>query len=166
MEYQYSNSLQINNMDYWSLVHMLMNQITPENRKLVLERLMEMNNQLMVSDLTRSSILNSRKKDVSEVKHPSLDFLNDQGKNPLPMNIPFNANNQYTPNSYQTNSVPNNYNKHQYKIDNEIDLDDIIEEIQSVDPLDEKLHYIKKLYTKIITEKRKRRKEREKKNNY
>ncbi len=179
MDYQYMNTFQINTMDYWSLVYMLMNQSTPEIRKLVLERLTEMNNQLLGSDLSRLSTLNSRKKDTSEIPHPSLDFANSQGKNPLPIHIPINSTNPNTnfipdrPNQYSTNSYQNKipttrpeaniYDKHQYDVCSEIDLDDIIEEIRGSDPLDDKLAHIKKLYGKILTDKRRRRKERENK---
>lgn len=53
MDYHYvnsnSNTDQINMMDYWSLVNMLMTQITPDVRKKILERLVEMNNTLIMS---------------------------------------------------------------------------------------------------------------------
>jgi hypothetical protein len=171
-------------MDYWTLVQMLMNQITPEIRKLVLEKLTEMNNHLIIkpsvhsqSDLSRSSVLNSRKKDVLEIQHPSLDFLNTTASIPIPLNMPINANNQFTMNSYpnqmasinmyslnQTNEIApsaNNY-KNNYDIDSQIDLDDIVnEDHEQSDSLDEKLARIKKLYTKIINDKRRRRRERE-----
>ena len=173
MDYQYMNTNQISNLDYWSLVNMLMIQITADTRKQILDRLTEMNNQLLIGmkpqiqpDLARSSMLNSRKKDVSEIQHPSLDRIN-----PLPLNgIPMNNNNQFSMNnSYQIPQMMmpiNNYsntNKYitQQKNDSEceIDIDDIINEIHNTpDELDEKLARIKNLHTKIIADKRRRRK--------
>lgn len=188
MDYQYTGLNQINTLDYWSLVNMLMTQITPEIRKQILVRLMEMNDQLMPNhqkiqpDLARASVLNSRKKDLTESQHPALDRLNYKGQNPVPIGIPMNANNQYgannqyNPNPYQINSnngigsAPmNNFStKNQISrkdSNNEIDLDDIINDIHSdQDNLDEKLSKIKTLHTKIITDKRRRRKEKESKN--
>lgn len=188
MEYQYMNINQINNMDYWSLVGMLMNQISPETRKLILEKLTEMNNQLLIGnhskiqqDLARMGILNSRKKDVSENKHPSMDILN-KGKSPIPLVMPTNYNNQFALNPYQMSGITNmtqlnpmtpmplnnfSFPKHNSKKNKhitEIDLDDIINDIhEESDDLDEKLARIKALHTKIIADKKRRRKEREKK---
>ena len=220
------NTIQINNSDYWTLVNMLMNQITPDVRKLILDRLTEMNNQLIIGtssqtllsgnkinsvsegnqlpirsdawqiqpDLARSSVMNSRKKDISEMQHPSLDFLNTKGQNPLPlqfnmnsyqmpvmdqtlytsdrstistrqMTLPCQSRNLNTPGTREQ-ALPKNKKQYNAQIDNEytneIDLDDIIEEIHNEpDELDEKLMRIKKLYAKIITDKRRRKKERE-----
>lgn len=163
MDYQYLNPMQLHTMDYWSLVNMLTSQITPETRKMILDKLSEMNNQLLMGmnmnsiqpDLARSSMLNSRKKDLSETQHPSFDHLNYKGPNPLPLNVPINGNNHFTMTSYH--SQVSNAN-------NEINLDEIIDDAQEIpDPLDMKLAYIKKLHTKIVAEKRKRRKEKERK---
>ena len=178
MDYQYMNTNQISNLDYWSLVNMLMIQITPDVRKQILDQLTEMNNQLLIgmkpqiqSDLARSSIHSSRKKDVSEIQHPSLDRIN-----PLPLNnIPISSNNQFAMNnSYQMPQMImpiNNYsNSNQYNTQQqndsecEIDIDDIIDEIHNTpDELDEKLARIKNLHAKIISDKRRRRKERDNK---
>lgn len=49
MDYQYMYMNQIKTMDYWSLVNTLLTQITPQIRKCILDRLMEMNNQLMIA---------------------------------------------------------------------------------------------------------------------
>lgn len=212
MDYQYMNTIQISNLDYWTLVNMLMNQITPETRKKILERLTEMNNQLMIGscdaetrpiamqqstastaqllgsswqassqiqpDLARSSMLNPRKIDATEIQHPSIDHLNYKGANPLPLNIPINNNQFNVSNPYHAMTpniamgqipqmvMPINCNVGQQRnnITHEIDLDDIIDELHGVpDELDEKLAKIKKLHTKIITEKRRRRKERDNK---
>ena len=188
MDYQYINTNQISNMDYWSLANMLLTQINVETRKQILERLTEMNNQLIMGmgvqiqpDLARPSMLNSRKKDVSEVQHPAMDRLNyklpvqesqhsmQRSSNPVPINIPINStSSQFNMNnSYQ---MPlNNYNQYSTSSQNkelqpEIDLDDIIDEITNEsDELDNKLAKIKQLHTKIIADKRRRRRERENK---
>ena len=100
----------IKNMDYWSLVNMLLTPITPEARNFILERLLEMNNQLLQPKLDK----NFSKK---------TETLNKE---------------------------------------REINLDDIINENSDEhDELDKKLNKIKKLYTKIISEKRQRKKARE-----
>jgi hypothetical protein len=183
MDYQYANGYQINNLDYWSLVNMLMVQITPETRKQILDRLTEMNNLLLIgmgaqiqSPPSIPSIAsipsNSRKKDISELPHPSMNHVDYKGPNPLPLNMPTNNNNQsIMNNSYQmipSLTIPmNNYkNMGQYntqptnEVQEEIDLDDLMCELHNKpDELDEKLFKIKKLHEKIITERRKRKKE-------
>lgn len=220
MDCQYITSNQINILDYWSLVNMLMNQISPSIRKQILERLMYMNDQLinnqlmnnqlmnnqlmndmnlnlqtdMLSDLTRSTKMNSKKKDLSELQHPSLDSLNYKGQNPIPINIPINANNQYGTRDDKLHprfitlmhenigsSIPSDnisipkkivdekvelyYNStlHPHRGEQgEIDLDDIIyDDHNDSNILDEKLERIKTLHTKIIADKRRRKKERE-----
>nr|AEX63007.1 hypothetical protein mv_R805 [Moumouvirus Monve] len=91
MNFQYinnNNSLnhgQLYNMDYLSLVNMLTLQLTPVDRKAILERLIEMNDQLLYKndinvDMSRNSQLNSRKKDIKENLHPSMDFYNHNKK--------------------------------------------------------------------------------------
>ena len=127
---------QINNMNYWSLVNMLMGQITPEIRKHILEKLTEMNNDLLYTpnvmpviqpDVTRP-LLNTRKKDMDEKSVP-IEPLN-----------------------YNIGSPPNNYKNR------EIDLDDIIDDLQKEpDTLDMKLAKIKFLRDKIVSDKRRRK---------
>ncbi|AUV58274.1 hypothetical protein [Bandra megavirus] len=183
MNYQYINNNannynQINNMDYLSLVNMLTLQINPENRKMILERLTEMNNQLLYKndsntmaeytnvDLSRSSQINSRKKDVQENLHPSMNYYNNKGINPLPLNIPMNSAHQYNIEQPNTNYMNINH-KSSAKINNknysdEIDLDSIINNFDDndniPDALDIKLAKIKKLHTKIITDNKNKRK--------
>jgi len=195
MDYQYLQANQIKNLDYWSLVNMLSTQISPETRTIILERLTYMNQQLLMgsslniqTDLSRAGMLNSKKKDITEQQHPSMDRLNYKGQNPLPLNIPMNASNtQYMPmNAFgQTNQInpvnpylvssqmstptpallhPQPRQATQTPVINEIDLDDIIDDLndeQQTDDLDDKLFKIKNLHHKIITDKRQRRKERE-----
>ena len=159
-------------MDYWSLVNMLMNQITPETRAIILEKLTEMNNSLLSKnnisgktiyernlemDLSRTSSMNARKKDLDEQIHPSLDIYRNNSvqhkilENPIPLNIPINSNNQYVNDHYKYEKT-NNYQQ----TDKQIDLDDIIHDIDD-DMLNEKLDRIKHLYQKIISDKKKRK---------
>lgn len=155
-------------MDYWSLVNMLMNQITPETRAIILEKLTEMNNSLLSKnkmmcernlemDLSRTISMNSRKKDLDEQIHPSLDIYRNNStqhnilENPIPLNIPINSNNQFMNDKYKYEKT-NNYQQK----DTQIDLDDIIHDIDD-DMLNEKLDKIKNLYQKIISDKKKRK---------
>lgn len=162
MDNLYANQIKI--MDYWSLVNMLMMQITPDVRKCVLDRLSEMNNQLLMNTNMLSNMsMNPRKKDPVEVQHPidNVNFRNSM--NPIPLNMVIgnnqpnlysNANeNQYNPqDAIRGSRGSDEYNMKNHSPTKEIDLDDII--------LDQKLEKIKNLYTKLITEKRQERKER------
>lgn len=92
MDYQHLQKNQIKNLDYMGLINMLMNQISPEIRAVVLERLTEMNNQLLVgnqiniqTDLARSGMLNFRKKEMTELQHPSWDKLKNPSTNFAPV---------------------------------------------------------------------------------
>lgn len=168
MDYNNIQYNQIKHMDYWGLVNTLTNQISPETRSMVLDKLVEMNNSLLTTssgvqmDLSRSTMLNSRKKDVTEIQHPSLDLFNNKGANPLPMGLPTSynqmVNNQMTSGHNQMttnhNQMTSNYNQIE-----DIDLDDIIEDVlnDEVDDLDSKLNYIKNLHSKIITDRRNKR---------
>lgn len=104
--YTIGNSNQITNLDYLSLVNMLTTQITPETRSQILSRLTEINDQLILSsgiqsqqlDLSRCSSMNSRKKDATELQHPSMDIYNYKGNNPIPFSIPINSSNQFSMN--------------------------------------------------------------------
>ncbi len=185
MNYQYIQ--QINNLDYMGLVNMLLTQITPEIRSTVLERLTELNDQLLNNlnnntgnyntinnDLARSGSLNTRKKDIIESLHPSLDQYRNMNinnnnitlQNPIPLGIPISSTNQFNNNHLNTNSYINtNYNNTKSqtkKIINEFSLDDIIDDVnEDNESLDEKLSKIKFLHGKILHEKKQRRKERE-----
>lgn len=110
---------QVNNMDYWSLVKLLMNQITPEYRKQILIRLTDMNDQL----LSQYSVMNSCKKDLVEPQQ-SVDLLN------------FNLFNMHTYQTKPLNQTPLNQTPlNQYTIKkpkDEINLDDIFDDIQEV----------------------------------
>jgi len=195
MNYHFTHTQQnqINNMDYWSLVQTLSTQITPEYRSMILNRLVEMNNQLLSStrnipsdpigltqhrsdrtvlnnpieptplrsgksvpqpDLSRSYTQNSRKKDISELQHPSMNLAQYRGTNPLPLDLSRNFNTELEPKSSIEPKID---------IDIDIDIDDIIDDLNDplVDGLDQKLDRIKFLHTKILTDKRNKRMERE-----
>lgn len=128
----------ISNMDYWSLVNLLMTQITPEIRKIILEKLTNMNDFLL--GITR--------------------------QNPLPLSMPVNSNQMYGPMNSLSNST--NYNSSSYlsqikeSSDTEIDLDDIIDELSNEqnqsNELDAKLEKISRLYRKIQSDRKNRKK--------
>jgi hypothetical protein len=158
MDYQHNiNLTQIKYLDYMGLVSALSMPLQPETRAVILQRLTEMNdrvlreNQNLQTDLSRSSQLNSRKKDVQEVVHPSLDRYNNKGQNPIPINFTTN----YSPTS---------------PVD-QFDVDDLINDIHSgsypshtinkPETLDDKLSRINSLHKKLMQEKRQRRRERE-----
>ena len=123
MECQYTT--QISKMDYWTLVNMLMNNITPDIRKQILIRLTEMNDQLIASMAMQNLVQRSRIE------------------------------------SDRTQQMPRNYNPSNQPEQPEVDLDDISDDIEEPDELDLELTRIKKLYTKIIADKKKRRKDRQ-----
>jgi hypothetical protein len=167
MEYQFTQSQQINQMDYWNLVRTLMSQITPQVRSVILSRLTEMNNQLLLNNSQTGIQSNpltgiqsnpltgiqssSRKSDVTELPHPSQIYN--------PRSVP-----NYTPDVYTTTGlIPQS----RPVSDPEINVDDLIDDLEiipNVDPLDAKLAKIKALHSKILSDKRARRREREKKN--
>ncbi len=173
-----NNNNNLDDMDYLSLVKMLSEQIMPEKRKSILERLTEMNNQLLMgftgidnmSELPRTGMMSSRKKDLTENYHPSFDQYNYKGQNPVPFGLPVNSNGDHfdyrlnfdqikTPNINNSNFKSNEYERN--KID-DIDIDEIINDIHvetELDTLDKKLSKIKTLQNKIIFDKRKRKKE-------
>lgn len=146
----YSNTYKINALKYDELVSLLSTKITPEFRKLILERLLVINDYSMKSntekqfispgnyfnsdfDIRKPIMINPRKKDVTEIKHPSQD-------------------NRHT--------IYEHVSNHTYKnSENENDLDDILKEVYientpKKDPLDVKLEKIKKLHTKLMKRKK------------
>ena len=177
MDYHYvdsntgSNNIPIIDADYWTLVNLLTTQITPQIRKQILSRLTDLNDQLILAnaiqnqfhngqnsqDLSRSTVhptTNCRKKDVTELQHPSLDMFN------------YNGNNQYNTNIIGGHTN-NNFLRNQDQSD--IDLDEILADIHDShdnheshpDALDQELARIKNLYGKVIASKRRRRRERQ-----
>ena len=202
MDYHYINNNNNNNnniianADYWTLVNLLTTQITPEIRKQILLRLTELNDQLILSsviqnqlynsqnkqDLSRFPTMNCRKKDATELQHPSLDMFNYKGNNPLPFSMPLNSNTQFGPNimggyngtpqipqqpQSQSQSIPNifsssnnNFSRKQPNIDLDEILGDIYDSPESQpDSLDQELTRIKELYGKVVASKRRRRRE-------
>lgn len=96
MNYQYVHT--INNMGYIDLVNMLGSQITPDIRKLILERLTAMNNELLnineqhyyQTQPTRSSRMSRRPPTptlFSPPESPEID-LDEILENPKPRNEP------------------------------------------------------------------------------
>lgn len=129
---------QIYSMNYWELVQMLMKQITPEIRKCILDRLTEMNNELIAAN--KAALLKAMTPPIQNAY-----------KNQNPISEKLGATSRF---SESINSDKNS--------DSEIDIDDIIDDVQKKpDELDNKLNRIKYLYDKVVTEKRKRRAMRE-----
>lgn len=196
MDYQYVHT--INSMNYLALVNMLSVQITPEIRRLVLERLTAMNNELLGFNLrsqiptpteTNSHGLRSQsmvnretagsgvKKDAKEMVHPAL-VHQSYAPTYQAYNAPTTAPSKPTP-EYQSYHAPTpskpefnaGISRRSISINlsppdsPEIDLDDILGEPKGQQPepdsLDLKLASIKKLHDKIIADKHRRRRERE-----
>jgi hypothetical protein len=135
----------------------------------------------MGGDISRIGMLNSRKKDLTENIHPSMDRYNQNGSNPLPLNMPMNTYGQFGQsmpfNTYQLHGANTMYQPQislpqqpqqpiqqvSYNATQEINLDDILDDLaDEPDDLDSKLVKIKTLHTKIIADKKRRRKELEK----
>jgi hypothetical protein len=144
-------------VSYVDLVNMLLQNITPEYRAIILNKLVTYNNQLLAQanmspiqiDPTRSSLLNARKKDVSELQHPSI-YGNQDQRNNVPLSLPIRANNNF-PSQKE-----------------EIDINDIIDDIiddnhnshsddKKLDLLDAKLRKLDILHKKIIADKKRRK---------
>lgn len=165
MNFQIMN--QINNMDYWSLVSMLMNQITPDIRKLILDRLTKMNDQLMASftptEFPRAPVLSSRKKVTHEMPHPSRNY--NYSGNPIPVSFNDIEPKMFNPSIFSPKKHQNKDYNMNNNTDDEIDIDDILSDLcdenvfeeSEEDILDQKLNRIKKLYNKIVSDKRRRR---------
>ena len=166
MDYNYMSAAQINSLDYWPLVTMLGSQITPAIRKLVLKKLTEMNDRLILNgesqnikqEMGRMAGINSRNKDISENQHPSLDY-NFNIANPMPIVLP-NNNYQSTMPISTYSGIGHNRNIVQAPKELTVDdiIDDMIDDSPEQDELDKKLAKIKSSYDKIISDKRRRRK--------
>ena len=134
---------QIQGMNYFELVQMLMKQIIPEIRKCILERLTEMNNDLITANK------------IATMKAQQMHMYTQKNQE---INIP------YTATSAQ-NSAHNSETRISNFSDDEIDIDDIIDDVQKKpDELDLKLGRIKNLYDKIVADKRRRRNTKKKEN--
>jgi hypothetical protein len=126
MNYNHHIAETIISMDYSSLVHLLTTQITPELRKKILIRLMEINDSIILKnlpssnivnnmDLSRNPIVNNRKKDLNMLPHPATDIFNNKGTNPIPINMPASSN-------YPCNEFNNLYNYSNNLCDDSINL--------------------------------------------
>lgn len=164
-------------MNYLALVNMLSVQITPEIRRLVLERLTAMNNELLgvtirghMSDtnshssrtqpmITRDTASsNTIKKDAKEMVHPAFvhqSYAPNYQSYHAPVSAPSEFSKGLSRRSISiTLSPPDSP---------EINLDDILDEGPSQpDSLDIRLAGIKKLHDKILADKHRRRRERAK----
>jgi len=193
MDYQYD---QLKNLDYWKLVNMLVTNITVKTRSYILEILTKMNNQLLeaeyqttnpyfsqsissriTSDLSRPSVLNSRKKDLFEIQHPSENPLISKGKNPIPLNMALPSSYSHSNkidtdpmsalflpdmDSAYANNIYNPFQKSTINIDDV--LDDLVNDSDGSDTslsLDDKLMNIKNLHNKLIADKRRRKYEKD-----
>ena len=120
----------IKQLDYYGLVNLLTKQITPEIRSLVLQQLTYLNDKLLNNqqyvqpDLARASMLQSRKKDATEIQHPSTSSLRDES-----------------------------INRNKTSIDLDDIIDDIVEEENAVSDLDLKLEKIRALQAKVTKNK-------------
>lgn len=174
------NNYQVTDPNYLSLVNMLATKISPTTRKQILDNLTEFNDRLLqqesnaqeptfnVSDIARSSSFNSRKKDLSEIQHPSFSTQTiNQYQQPQKLYQYQQPQQQYQQPQQQYQQLQSQQQQQQYNPtppakNNEIDLNDILDDLTlESDTLDDKLDRIKTMYSKIITDKRRRRRERE-----
>lgn len=144
---------------------MILQRLTDINNKLLAEqdRLAQMqfnaystkdknSNPNTYTDPSKNTIVNSKKKNIVECQNPS-SRMSYIAPNPIPLNMPANTNNpiprvsQYV----QNNSANDTY---------EINIDDILNNIYDNEPddLDHKLNKIKNLQTKILADRRRRKK--------
>lgn len=158
--------------DYQNLVRLLMGNISPTTRKIVLNKLIEINDRLLFNenhhplqnrwgfddDITRFGIMSSRKKEMTEIQHPSFDYFNEntrggsrgvsptRGERAAPSLVESRVN-------YCAHGQTNKMN-----MSHDIELDDMIDNLyQDSDVLDEKLARIKTLYYKIIADKKQKK---------
>jgi hypothetical protein len=156
------------NYSYHELVNMLLQNITPEYRSSILNKLVSYNNQLMISqsqyDPARSGLLNSRKKDVNELQHPST-YNNNRFSNqqmPMPLTLPMRASSSYPVQPAKSTARPP-IKFMEENVQGEIDIDDIIndfspQETPQTESMEAKLRKLDTLHKKIIADKRQRRK--------
>jgi len=139
---------------------MLSQNITPEYRAMVLNKLTIMNQNLMKQtpiDPARPGVLSSRKKDISELQHPS---VYNNGNNRLPTQLP---NFQLPLNNEKRNHNPPPEKKYSpYPVGDNFDIDDIIDDFsqepKNEESIDDKLKKLNMLHSKIIADKKQRRK--------
>ena len=190
MNNQFTYINQINNMDYWSLVNMLMTQITPITRKYILDRLCEMNKQLLSQSNNDQHILDNDRL-TPLLPLPPLPSIPINSSVPISINTTPNM--IYNQNSSNQGNQSNNYNSklanqgvydnddynskiysktknstyteplQQYnsKSANQGMYDDNNNNTTNMDNLDKKLQKIKLLREKIINDKKERRRKRQ-----
>jgi len=177
-------------MDYWSLVNMLMTQITPITRKYILDRLCEMNKQLLSQSNNDQHILDNDRL-TPLLPLPPLPSIPINSSVPISINTTPNM--IYNQNSSNQGNQSNNYNSklanqgvydnddynskiysktknstyteplQQYnsKSANQGMYDDNNNNTTNMDNLDKKLQKIKLLREKIINDKKERRRKRQ-----
>jgi hypothetical protein len=154
MNYQKITPESVKFMNYNNLCDLLYKKITPLQRTLVLARLTEINNHLIgktgiiKDDIARSGTLHSRRNDVTEVIHPSMNSDNRNFVNPIPVN--FAPNTLAKPHTFPP---PNKYTPTRITDS----LDDIIDGLdfsESDDDLESRLNDIFLLQKKIVRDKR------------
>lgn len=127
MDNQYTYINQIKKMDYWTLVNMLLLQITPDVRKCILDRLVEINNQQLINMniLTNTQIDNTK----YNIPKKNSDFMNE-------------------------NKITHQKLNKEINLDEIIDgIENIQDDLGKKDELDRKLERIKYLKQKIIDRK-------------
>lgn len=147
------------NSSYIDLVNALSQNITPENRAIILSKLTAINQNLMQQpkqtiDPARPGVLSSRKKDISELQHPS-EYGN--GNNRIPyQSINFQLPMQREPIPPATRPVQKTRPQQRYVEEFDIDaiLDDFSQEKE--ESMDDKLMRLGSLHSKIINEKKQR----------
>lgn len=157
--------------EYQRLVNMLANPMIPETRAMILLRLTEINNQLLMDkiknvpcDFSRTAEISHRKSDINENTHPSLSRCQRFASNPIPIDFSLSRSPDLSRSS-DLSRLPNlsrpSLSDRGYRHQSILDPYHT-DSPHSGTSLDDKLSIISNLYQKIIAEKKK--KKREKKN--
>lgn len=148
MDYQNITPETVKYMDYLHLCKSLTGQLTPQQRAFVLAKLTEINNNILMgyqsnisNDIGRLGNLNSRKADMSEIRHPAIVH---NVSNPLPVDF-----------AVQRPVGPKRYNYIMPQVEDST-IDDIINSLET-DDLDDKLNEIASLQQKLKRDQRERR---------
>lgn len=152
---------QIRGLDYQSLVSLLIKNISPYTRKIVLEELMRINDNLirnhnskMQVDLARKSVMETKKNSVIELPHPSSNF--NYRNDDLPIPLSRNMSSSITDDLLDLQSLEQSTIYTQDKIN----LGNIFTNAKQENQLDIKLKRINNLYKKIINDRHKKRQQR------
>uniref|UniRef100_A0A6C0CA78 Uncharacterized protein n=1 Tax=viral metagenome TaxID=1070528 RepID=A0A6C0CA78_9ZZZZ len=160
---------------YSELVNTLSQNITPEQRAVVLNKLTIMNQNLLNSAKVyapvskndgvefkssapvRAGVPSHRKKDISELQHPS---MYNNANNRMPTQIP---DFRLSANDHQSRAVEDTYKKKrsQRPADDFFDIDDIIDDFSHIPKneeisMEDKLKKLNSLHNKIIADKKQR----------